>query len=110
MEVGRYPYGNGFLGLVSFYHSVQQRMDVQWSASAVGEKFWRPIPRTPCVPNPALGDYGGGMIWPYRLPVEDGGRLYISPGRRSIKTWGATTSTSATVRQSSAGRCAVWRS
>jgi len=80
MEVGRYPYGTGFLGLVTVYHAVQQRMDVQWSASADGEKFWRPIPRTPCVPNISLGDYGGGMIWPYRLPVEDGGRLYIYYG------------------------------
>jgi hypothetical protein len=32
------------------------------------------------LPNGPLGDYGGGMIWPHRLLVEDAGRLYVYYG------------------------------
>ena len=80
MEVGRYPYGEGLVGLVTMYHSVSQRIDVQFSFSRDGENFWRPIPRAPCLPNAPLGDYGGGMIWPYRIPIEHEGRLYVYYG------------------------------
>jgi hypothetical protein len=80
MEVGRYPYRDGYLGLVTMYHSLTQRMDLQFSASADGIKFWRPIPRSACLPNPPLGDYGGGMIWPFRTPIEHDGRLYVYYG------------------------------
>ena len=80
MEVGRYPYGDGYVGFVTMYHAVSQQIDVQFSVSADGENFWRPIPRVPCLPNSPLGDYGGGMIWPYRLPIELDGRLYLYYG------------------------------
>ena len=80
MEVGRYPYGDGYIGFVTMYHAVSQTIDVQFSVSADGEEFWRPIPRTACVPNPPLGDYGGGMIWPYRLPIEQDDQLYLYYG------------------------------
>jgi hypothetical protein len=55
-------------------------MDVQFSVSRDGENYWRPIPRTPCLRNPPLGDYGGGMIWPFRVPIEQNGRLYVYYG------------------------------
>ena len=83
MEVGRYPYRDGYIGLVTMYHAVSQRIDVQFSVSADGEEFWRPIPRAACVPNPPLGDYGGGMIWPYPTAHRAGWpavRLLRRPG------------------------------
>lgn len=80
MEVGRFPYASGFLGLVTMYNALSQRMNVQFSASANGEQFWRPIPRTPALSNPPLGEFGGGMIWPFRLPIAHNGRLYIYYG------------------------------
>jgi hypothetical protein len=83
MEVNRYRYGDGYVGLVTMYHSLTQRMDLQFSASPDGRKFWRPIPRSACLPNPPLGDYGGGMIWPFRTPIEHDGRLYVYYGALS---------------------------
>lgn len=80
MEVGRFAYGDGFIGLTTMYHCLSQKTDVQFSASPDGEKYWRPIPRTACLPNPPLGDYGGGMLWPFRTPIEHEGRLYVYYG------------------------------
>lgn len=80
MEVGRYPYREGFIGMTAVYHAMSQTMDLQFGASKDGLSFWRPIPRRPCLPNAPLGDYGGGMIWPSRSLVEHDGRLYIYYG------------------------------
>jgi len=79
MEVGHYPWGDGLLGLTAVYHSASQRMDLQWAASVDGINWWRPS-RQPCLANGPLGDCGGGMIWPTRTLVEDGGRLHIYYG------------------------------
>lgn len=34
MEVGRYPYRDGFIGLTAVYHAMDQTMDFQFAASA----------------------------------------------------------------------------
>jgi len=39
MEVGRFAYGDGYLGLVTMYHVVPQTMDLQWSLSADAKSF-----------------------------------------------------------------------
>ena len=77
MEVGRYPYRDGFIGLTAVYHAMSQTMDIQFAASRDGLSFWRPATRRPCLPNGPLGDYGGGMIWPTRTLIEHEGRLYL---------------------------------
>ena len=81
MEVGRQPYGDGFIGLTAVYHSRLQEMDLQFAASASGEplSWWRPA-RRPCLPLAPLGDYGGGMLWPTRTLVEDGDDLVLFYG------------------------------
>ena len=81
MEVGRQPYGDGFIGLTAVYHSRLQEMDLQFGASASGEplSWWRPA-RRPCLPLAPLGDYGGGMLWPTRTLVEDGDDLVLFYG------------------------------
>lgn len=80
MEVGRYPYRDGFIGLTAIYHANYQTMDLQFAASKDSMSWWRPLPRRPCLPNESLGEYGGGMIWPTRTLIEHDGRLYIYYG------------------------------
>jgi hypothetical protein len=81
MEVGRYPYRDGFIGLTAVYHAMDQTMDLQFAASAdKGVTWWRPMPRKPCLGNAPLGDYGGSMMWPLRTLIEHEGRLYIYYG------------------------------
>ena len=58
------------------YHSLIQNIDLQWAASRDGVHWWRPD-RRPALPNPPLGDYGGGLIWPLRSPVIDGPNLQV---------------------------------
>lgn len=80
MEVSRIPYGDGILSTVTMYHSRTQQMDVQFAASTDGLKFFRPIPHAPCLPNPPMGDFGGGMIWPFRTLIPQGDRMFIYYG------------------------------
>ena len=78
MEVGRYPYREGFIGLTAVYHAMDQTMDFQFAASVdKGVSWWRPMPRKPCLANAPLGDYGGCMMWPLRTLIEHDGRFYI---------------------------------
>jgi hypothetical protein len=83
MELGYHPYGQGVIGVVSLYHAMTQRMELQFAASLDGIKWWRPIPRQACLPNGSLGDYGGGLIWPTKNLIEDDGRLYFYYGAMS---------------------------
>lgn len=80
MEVGRYPYRDGFAALVNVYHCMTQTTELQFAASRDGVAWWRPEPRRPCLPNAPLGNYGGGMYWPTRTLIEHEGRLYIYYG------------------------------
>jgi hypothetical protein len=77
MEVGRYPYRDGFIGLTAIYHAASQTQDLQFGASRDGLSFWRPFPRQPCLPNAPFGEYGGSFIWPTRTLIEHEGRLHI---------------------------------
>jgi len=80
MEVIRIPYGDAYLGLVAVIHTVSQQIDLQWSASRGGLKYWRPIPRAACLPTAPVGDYGGGMVWPLQVPFALDGKLYVYYG------------------------------
>lgn len=76
MELCPLPVPGGYVATLTVYHNHTQRIDLQWAASRDGINWWRPD-RRPALPNPPLGDYGGGMIWPMRRPVVDGQRLHV---------------------------------
>lgn len=76
MELTPLPARNGFAGLVSVYHVLNQTVDVQWAGSRNGKTWWRPDRRA-CLPLRPLGDVGGGMIWPMHPLVEHEGRIYL---------------------------------
>ncbi len=76
MELCPIQLPGGCVATVTVYHNHTQRIDLQWAASRDGVNWWRPD-RRPALPNPPLGEYGGGMIWPMRAPVLDGSRLHV---------------------------------
>ena len=51
-------------------------MCLQLAASRDGVHWWRPD-RRPALPNPPLGDYGGGMMWQMHHPIVEGNRLHV---------------------------------
>jgi hypothetical protein len=76
MELCPVAIPGGYVATVTVYHNYSQRVDLQWAASRDGVTWWRPS-RDPALPNPPLGEYGGGMIWPMRIPVIDGDDLLV---------------------------------
>jgi len=76
MELCPLAVPGGYVATVTVYHNYSQRIDLQWAASRDGVTWWRPS-REPALPNPPLGEYGGGMIWPMQTPIVDGGALHV---------------------------------
>lgn len=76
MELTPLPERNGYVGLVTVYHLLNQTVDVQWAGSRDGKAWWRPDRRA-CLPLRPLGDVGGGMIWPMHPLIEHEGRIYL---------------------------------
>jgi hypothetical protein len=76
MELTAIPERNGYIGLLTVYHALNQSIDIQFAASRDGKTWWRPDRRA-CVPLKPLGDYGGGMIWPMQPPIHHDGRIYL---------------------------------
>ena len=76
MELCPLKVPGGFVATTTVYHNHTQNIDLQWAASRDGVRWWR-ADRRPALPNPPLGDYGGGMIWPMRTPVIDGDKLHV---------------------------------
>ena len=66
----------GFVALVSTYDASIQTMSLQLAASRDGIHWWRPD-RRPALPNPPLGDYGGGMIWQMHRPIVEDGKMHV---------------------------------
>jgi hypothetical protein len=62
--------------LVNSYDASNQPMCLQLAASRDGIHWWRPD-RRPALPNPPLGDYGGGMIWQMHHPIIEDGRMHV---------------------------------
>ena len=79
MELTSTPVEGGYLGIATCYHPLTQTIDLQFAGSADG-RHWRRPARLPCLPLAPLGDYGGGMIWPTRHLVEDGGGTFVYYG------------------------------
>ena len=76
MELCPVQVSGGYVATVTIYHNHTQQIDLQWAASRDGIHWWRPDRRA-ALPNPPLGDFGGGMIWPMHSPVMDGSRLHV---------------------------------
>ncbi len=66
----------GYVGIVTYYNSAIQTMSLQMAASRDGIHWWRPD-RRPTLPNPPLGDYGGGMIWQMHHPIVEKDRMHV---------------------------------
>lgn len=76
MELTPLEQHGGMVGLVTVYHTLNQTIDVQFAGSRDGRSWWRPDRRA-CVPLRALGDLGGGMIWPMHPLIQHEGRVYL---------------------------------
>ncbi len=66
----------GYVALVNAYDASIQTMSLQLAASRDGIHWWRPD-RRPVLPNPPLGDYGGGMIWQMHHPIVENGTMHV---------------------------------
>ena len=77
MDMGTIRQGNGIAAIVAIYHCIDQRMDLQFAGSVDGLTWFRPFPRTPCLPNQPLGDAGGGLFYCTPNVIEDGDRLHF---------------------------------
>ncbi|MFN0198280.1 MAG: hypothetical protein ACKVT0_16150 [Planctomycetaceae bacterium] len=76
MELCPIEVPGGYVATLTVYHNMTQTIDLQWAASRDGIEWWRPE-RRPALANAPLGEYGGGMIWPMRQPVQDGNKLHV---------------------------------
>ena len=76
MELCPVKVPGGYVAYLTVYHNHTQNIDLQWAASRDGVNWWRPD-RRPALPNAPLGEYGGGMIWPMRMPVLDNSLLHV---------------------------------
>ena len=76
IEIAPLAVPGGYIGFANAYHPAIQTMDLQVVASRDGISWWRPD-RRPALPNPPLGEYGGGMIWQMREPVIEGDKLHV---------------------------------
>ena len=77
MDIGPVREGRGFVATVAVFHALNQQMDIQFAGSLDGKRWFRPIPRVPCVPNGPLGEPGGGHIFQGHSLVVDGDRLHL---------------------------------
>ncbi|HJN40028.1 MAG TPA: hypothetical protein QGH28_07605 [Chloroflexota bacterium] len=79
MELVPSPVHGGYLGLLACYNVREHTVDWQLAGSADGRIWSRPS-RKPTLPVGALGDYGGGMLWPTHEFIEHDGRMYMYYG------------------------------
>lgn len=59
-----------YVGVMGVMHTLAQTIDNQFMISKQGEVWWRPE-RRPNVPLAPLGEWGGGLIWPFRTLTVD---------------------------------------
>lgn len=77
MDMGTIRQGKGLVAIVAVYHCLSQRMDLQFAGSPDGKRWFRPFPRTTCLPNTPLGDCGGGLFYGTPYIIEEGDRLHF---------------------------------
>ena len=66
----------GYLGLITMYNPITQVFYLRMAASRDSRRWWYPD-RVPCLDNPPLGDWGGGMIWQSQNLIVQDDRLYV---------------------------------
>ena len=76
MEICPTKIAGGYVATATVYHNHTQHIDLQLAASRDGINWWRPQ-RKAALPNPPLGEYGGGMIWPMRKPILDEDKMHV---------------------------------
>jgi hypothetical protein len=76
MELNPLKLNGGYVGLVTVYDAITQTIYLQMAASRDGLNWWT-VARRPALPNPPLGDYGGGMIWQMKNLIRHRERLYV---------------------------------
>jgi len=76
MELCVTPVRSGYIGVIAVYLNRTQTIELQLGGSADG-RIWDRRVRLPAVAVGALGDYGGGMLWPSHHMVEHNGRHYV---------------------------------
>jgi len=77
MDLGPIRWGSGYVATVAVFHSLNQTMDLQFTGSPDGKKWFRPIPRVPCVATGMLGDSGGGHLFQSHSLVRDGDKVHV---------------------------------
>jgi len=77
MDIGPIRHGSGYIATVAVFHGLNQMMDIQVAGSPDGKRWFRPIPRVPCVANATLGDFAGGHIFQSHSLVADGEKVHI---------------------------------
>ncbi len=75
MEISVTPAPGGYLGVLTVYKTANQTIELQFAASRDGRYWWRPD-RRPCVVQPPVGDYGGGMMWGSHHMIVDGSLIH----------------------------------
>ncbi len=76
LEICPVPVEGGYVALVNYYDASIQTMCLVFAASRDGIHWWRPD-RRPALPNPPLGDFGGGLMWQMRQPIIEDGRMQV---------------------------------
>ncbi|RKX30006.1 MAG: hypothetical protein DRP71_15740 [Verrucomicrobia bacterium] len=76
LEICPVTVDGGYVALINYYDAAIQTMSLQLAASRDGIHWWRPD-RRPALPNPPLGDYGGGMIWQMHHPIVEDNRMHV---------------------------------
>jgi hypothetical protein len=75
MEISVTEVAGGYVGVLTVYRTSIQTLELQLAGSRDGRYWWRPDRRA-CVPQPALGDYGGGMMWGTHHMIGEGDSLH----------------------------------
>jgi hypothetical protein len=79
MELCPLRVDGGYVGMLTYYDASDKTIFLELAASRDGIRWWRPD-RRPAVPQPPLGDYGGGMMWQMKQPIVEQGKMYVYYG------------------------------
>jgi hypothetical protein len=65
--------------MATYYDASTKTISLEMAGSRDGIHWWRPARRI-ALPNPPLGDYGGGMMWQMHNPIVENGKMFIYYG------------------------------
>lgn len=79
MELCPVQVEGGYFGMATTYDAATKIISLEMAASRDGIHWWRPSRRI-ALPNPPLGDYGGGMMWQMHHPIVQNGKMFVYYG------------------------------